>query len=87
MCSAASVGWRGDALEAFRRASSMRLHRGLVGDGAAGGRGDFRGDLAQELVERWDGGGVEAGAGDGDVDVEVGDGVVQFGRVLLDPFG
>src|SRR5580698_1961279 len=42
----------------------------LVVDGAALGAGDFFGDLADELFEGGDGGGVEVGTGDPDVGVE-----------------
>ena len=63
-----------------RRRRCVRSGAGLVGlplvvDGAALGAGDFAGDLADELLERGHGGGVEVGAGDADVGVEVGDGV------------
>ena len=59
----------------------------LVIDCAALGAGDFFGDLANELFERGDGGGVEVGAGDPDVGVEVGDGVGEDFVVLLGPLG
>src|SRR5258707_431634 len=59
----------------------------LVVDGAAFGAGDFFGDLADELLERGDGRGVEVGAGDADVGVEVGNGVGEDFFVLLGPLG
>ncbi len=59
----------------------------LVVDGAALGAGDLVGELADELLEGGDGGGVEVGAGDGDVGVEVGDGVGEDFFVLFGPLG
>ena len=48
-----------------------------VVNGAAGGTGNGLRDLADEFLERGDGGGGEVGAGDGDIDVEVGDGLLE----------
>ena len=58
-----------------------------VVNGAAGGAGDGFGDLADEFLERGNGGGGEVGTGDGDIDVEVGDGVLEGLGMLLDPLG
>ena len=66
-----------------RRLAAPSTRRKRAADGAGDGAGDF----ADELLERGHGGGGEVGAGDGDIDVEVGDGVLQALRVLLDPFG
>ena len=59
----------------------------MVVDGAAVGAGDGLRDVADELLERGDGGSVEVGPGDADVGVEVGDGVGEMVLVLLDPLG
>ena len=47
----------------------------LVVDGAAFGAGDLSGDFADELLEGWDGSGVEIRAGYAYVGIEVGYGV------------
>jgi len=59
----------------------------LFVDGTALGAGHFAGDIADERLERGNGGRSEIRTGDADVHVEVGHGVLQFLRVLFDPFG
>ena len=86
------VGVRG-RLMGVEVAAVLRL-RGVFAWPASTGRRRCRpwgwgllGDFANELLERGDGGGVEVRAGDADVGVEVGDGVGEFGGVLLGPLG
>jgi hypothetical protein len=76
----------GGALEA-RCSLASGGHSSTVVDGSAGWDWERAGELANELLERGNGGGGEIGAGDGYVGVEVGDGAFEGFGVLLDPLG